>query len=147
MPSLSPSPAKRPSIDHRASSAASLSSSSKANGKVSRTHAVGAGRGHVRNLSHGKNLTKLGKINSSTNLAAELARNHQRKKSAPSPPTSPRAQLLKRNSSHIVLPKNPSHVNLRKNHSANTACAQRLSRNAEEDRPRSSCPAKESRNL
>jgi hypothetical protein len=44
---------------------------------------------------------------------------HNRKKSGQeSPPTSPRIALVKRNSSHVALPKNTSHTNLRKNHSA-----------------------------
>lgn len=114
MPSLSPSPAKRPSITELTSSNPSLSPSSKQLG-----HKVNRPRAHVRNPSHGKNLSKLGKIHSNANIVAEAARVHNRKKSGQeSPPTSPRIALIKRNSSHVVLPKNTSHTNLRKNHSA-----------------------------
>lgn len=101
-------------MTERTSSNLSLSSSSKQPG-----HKVSRPRAHVRNPSHGKNLSKLGKIHSNANIVAEAARAHNRKKSGQeSPPTSPRITLVKRNSSHVALPKNTSHTNLRKNHSA-----------------------------
>lgn len=120
MPSLSPSPRKRLSLPERNSSTHSLSSSGKPPiQKTPRTHV--AGKGHSRNLSHGKTQTKLGKVNSSTALAADASRpSHQRKKSgATSPPASPKAFHVKRNASHVVLPKTTSHANLRRNQSAN----------------------------
>jgi hypothetical protein len=50
----------------------------------------------------------------------DASRNHQRQRSGPTPPThSPRPSPIKRNASHVVLPRNAqSQVNLRKNHSA-----------------------------
>jgi len=122
MPSASPSPIKRTSLSERAPSAQSLSSSGKQNTqntahKVHRAHVVSR---HSRNVSHGKGLSKLGKINSGANIGAE----GQRRKSATATPSqSPKtvaASLEKRNSSHIILPKNTSHGNLRKNHSTTT---------------------------
>ena len=118
MPSLSPSPV-RPSINQRNSSTQSLSTTGKTAHKLPRPYVVGGRPGHARNVSHGKGLSKLGKINSTTNLAAEATRTHQRKKSAPSPSTSPHVSAIKRNNSHVVLAKNTSHANLRKNLSAN----------------------------
>ena len=124
MPSLSPSPAKRPSLTERTSSNHSLSGTPKQGHKVHRS------RAHGRNLSHGKNLTKLGKIHSSANIVAEAARAHNRKKSGQeSPPTSPGLPPPKRNSSHVALPKNTSHSNLRKNLSA-TALPRNVSHGA-----------------
>jgi hypothetical protein len=124
MPSLSPSPAKRPSMTERTSSNHSLSGTPKQGHKVHRT------RAHGRNLSHGKNLTKLGKIHSSANIIAEVARAHNRKRSGQeSPPTSPRVPLVKRNSSHVALPSNTSQPNLRKNLSA-TALPRNVSHGA-----------------
>ncbi|KIX06011.1 uncharacterized protein Z518_03985 [Rhinocladiella mackenziei CBS 650.93] len=118
MPSASPSPIKRPSLNERTSSTHSLSSSSRqATGhKAHRSHVASR---HSRNVSHGKGLSKLGKVHSTTNVSTDY--HHQRKKSGgPSPPHSPKVPLVKRNSSNVTLPKNTSHGNLRKNHSANT---------------------------
>lgn len=120
MPSLSPSPLKRPSLVDCNSSNQSLSSSSKqSTHKATRPHVVGRGA-HSRQLSHGKNLNKLGRNTSATSLLADASRNHQRQRSGPTPPThSPRPSPIKRNASHVVLPRNAqSQVNLRKNHSA-----------------------------
>jgi hypothetical protein len=120
MPSGSPSPAKRPSTVERNSSNHSLSSSSRqSTHKTPRPHVVGRGS-HSKQLSHGKNLSKLGRNTSATNLVSDASRNHQRQRSAPTPPTdSPRPSSIKRNASHVVLPRNTlSQVNLRKNHSA-----------------------------
>lgn len=77
---------------------------------------------HARNASHGKGLSKLGRVQSAPKIA-EDQRNHHRKKSGPltpghSPGTPVVKANLKRNSSHVTLPKNTSHGNLRKNHSA-----------------------------
>jgi hypothetical protein len=126
MPSASPSPVKRPSLTERTSSTHSLSSSGKqatAVHKIHRPHVVGK---HSRNVSHGKNLSKLNKVHSSANVTD--AKIHQRKRSGASaasaasggtPGQSPKSPgLPKRNSSHVNLPKNLSHGNLRKNHSA-----------------------------
>ena len=131
MPSASPSPGKRPSMTERNSSNTSLSSSSKQPAiapKIHRPHVVGR---HQRNLSHGKNLSKLGKVNSSANVAN--VKSHQRKRSGASgeiPAQSPRSPgLPKRNSSHVNLVKNTSHTNLRKNHSA-TVLGRNTSHNA-----------------
>lgn len=119
MPSLSPSPLKRPSIAERKSSTPSLSPSTKqTTHKPPRSHAVGRGA-HTRQLSHGKNLSKMGRNTSTTNLVADANRNHQRQRSGTPPPLSPGPSPIKRNASHIVLPRNAlSQVNLRKNHSA-----------------------------
>lgn len=131
MPSASPSPVKRPSMTERHSSNNSLSSSSKQTGiapKIHRPHVVGR---HQRNLSHGKNLSKLGKVHSSANVAN--TKSHQRKRSGASgeiPVQSPKSPgLPKRNSSHVTLVKNTSHTNLRKNHSA-TVLGRNTSHNA-----------------
>ncbi|KIV90288.1 hypothetical protein PV10_07607 [Exophiala mesophila] len=121
MPASSPSPMKRPSLNERTSSTVSLSSSGKqaTTHKVHRPHVVNR---HSRNASHGKGLSKLGKVHSTATLAADTARHqHQRKRSGGgTPPQSPGASLVRRNTSHAHLPKNSSHGNLRKNHSANT---------------------------
>ena len=119
MPSASPASAKRPSLHERSTSGHSLSSSGKQQSaihKAHRTHVVGR---HHRNVSHGKNLSKLNRTDSGANVA-NTRPNHQRKKSGASTPQhSPRSPgLPKRNSSHVALPKNSSHGNLRKNHSA-----------------------------
>jgi hypothetical protein len=120
MPSLSLSPLKRPSLVDCNSSNQSLSSSSKQSTyKATKPYVVGRGS-HSRQLSHGKNLNKLGRNTSATSLLADASRNHQRQRSGPTPPThSPRPSPIKRNASHVVLPRNAhSQVNLRKNHSA-----------------------------
>lgn len=68
----------------------------------------------------------MGKVHSTANLTTDAQR-HQRKRSGgPTPPQSPGASLVRRNTSHATLPKNSSHANLRKNHSAN-ALARNLS--------------------
>ncbi|KAK4946913.1 hypothetical protein LTR10_014055 [Elasticomyces elasticus] len=124
MPSASPSPMKRPSLTERTSSTHSLSSSGKqtTTHKVHRPHVVSR---HSRNASHGKGLSKLGKVHSTASIITN--QHHQRKKSGgTTPPQSPRTALVKRNSSHVTLPKNLSHGNLRKNHSA-TALARNTS--------------------
>lgn len=118
MPSASPASVKRPSMHERSASGQSLSSSGKQQThihKVHRPHIVGR---HSRNASHGKNLSKLGRVDSSNNVSK--TRNHERKKSGASTPGhSPKSPgLPKRNSSHVTLPKNSSHGNLRKNQSA-----------------------------
>ncbi|KIW73468.1 hypothetical protein PV04_01582 [Phialophora macrospora] len=118
MPSAPPSPSKRPSLTERNSSAHSLSSSAKQTTihKVHRPHTVTR---HSRNVSHGKGLSKLGKVQSTASINTDTQRNHQRKKSGgTTPPHSPRTPLVKRNSSHAALAKNTSFGNLRKNHSA-----------------------------
>ncbi len=117
MPSASPSPMKRPSLNERNSSTQSLSSSSKqaTTHKVHRPQKVTR---HSRNASHGKGLSKLGRVHSTAAIITD--HHHQRKKSSgTTPPQSPRVPLMKRNSSHVTLPKNLSHGNLRKNQSAN----------------------------
>ncbi|EXJ95440.1 hypothetical protein A1O1_00561 [Capronia coronata CBS 617.96] len=124
MPSASPSPLKRPSLNERTSSTHSLSSSGKQTTgyKAHRPHVVNR---HSRNVSHGKGLVKLGKVHSTANITTD--HHHQRKRSGgTTPPHSPRAALVKRNSSHVTLPKNTSYGNLRKNQSAN-ALARNLS--------------------
>lgn len=68
---------------------------------------------------------KLGKVHSTANITTD--HHHQRKRSGGStPPHSPRASIVKRNSSHVTLPRNTSYGNLRKNQSAN-ALARNLS--------------------
>jgi hypothetical protein len=121
MPSLSPSPIKRPSIVERNSSNHSLSSSSKqTTHKAPRPRVVGR-IAHSKQLSHGKNLSKLGRNTSATSLVSDANRNHQRQRSVPTPPTGSEQEPspIKRNASQVVLPRNAlSQVNLRKNHSA-----------------------------
>jgi hypothetical protein len=120
MPSASPSPIKRPSLTERTSSTHSLSSSGKQTSTVHKAHRPHIVGRHSRNVSHGKNLSKLNKVHSSANVTD--SKNHQRKRSGASggtPAHSPKSPgLPKRNSSHVSLPKNTSHGNLRKNHSA-----------------------------
>lgn len=129
MPATSPSPMKRPSLTERTSSTHSLSSSGKqvtTPHKAHRPHVVSR---HSRNVSHGKGLSKLGRVHSTVNIASDTPHQHghQRKKSGGStPPQSPGASLVRRNTSQAGLPKNLSHGNLRKNHSAN-ALARNLS--------------------
>ncbi|RMZ81020.1 hypothetical protein DV738_g2526, partial [Chaetothyriales sp. CBS 135597] len=136
MPSASSSsPVKRVSSEKTSSSTA-LSSSQKPSAvqhKAPRPHMVTR---HSRNVSHGKNLSKLNRVHSAANVTSE-DRHHTRKRSGPitpqrSPPTSPStgpapAQgLPKRNTSFGTLAKhNTSHTNLRKNQSASA-----LSRNS-----------------
>lgn len=123
MPSASPSPIKRPSLNERTSSTHSLSSSSKTTNTVHKVHRPHVVTRHSRNVSHGKGLSKLNRNNSGVNVVAE-GRNHQRKKSGPmTPAQSPKAgapEPVKRNNSHHALPKNHSYGNLRKNQSATT---------------------------
>lgn len=129
MPSASPSPIKRPSLNERTSSTHSLSSSSRQTTahKVHRPHTVTR---HSRNVSHGKGLSKLGRVQSTASINTDQPKNHQRKKSAgTTPPHSPRTPLVKRNSSHVALAKNTSFANLRKNHSA-TALPRNVSHGA-----------------
>ena len=125
MPSASPSPVKRPSLTGRTSSTNSLSSSAKQT-TVHKPHKPRVVGRHSRNLSHGKNLSKLNRVHSSANVTDAKA--HQRKKSGEAAtskqsPTSP-GLPPKRVGSHTHLPKNTSHTNLRKNQSA-TALALR----------------------
>ena len=111
---------KRPSMVEHNSSNQSLSSSTKqTTHKANRPHVVGRAS-HSKQLSHGKNTSKLGRNTSSTNVALDAARNHQRQRSGPTPPTgSPGLSSIKRNASHVLLSRNAlSQVNLRKNHSA-----------------------------
>ncbi|KIX92625.1 uncharacterized protein Z520_11654 [Fonsecaea multimorphosa CBS 102226] len=119
MPSASPSPIKRPSLNERTSSTHSLSSSGRQTTtahKVHRPHVVSR---HSRNVSHGKGLSKLGKVQSTASITSDY-QTHQRKKSGDTlPPHSPKTPLVKRNSSHVALVKNTSFGNLRKNQSAN----------------------------
>lgn len=120
MPSASPSALKRPSVAERNSSNHSLSSSSKqSTHRTVRPHVVGRGS-HARQVSHGKNLSKLGRNTSATSLASDASRSHQRQRSGPTPSSgSLRQSPIKRNASHVGLPRNAlSQVNLRKNHSA-----------------------------
>lgn len=126
MPSASPSPIKRPSLNERTSSTHSLSSSGRqttaAAHKVHRPHVVSR---HSRNVSHGKGLSKLGKTQSTASINTDhqhqQPHQHQRRKSGGiTPPDSPRTPLVNRNGSHVTLPKNTSYGNLRKNHSAST---------------------------
>ncbi|KIW15831.1 hypothetical protein PV08_05881 [Exophiala spinifera] len=124
MPSASPSPMKRPSLNERTLSTQSLSSSGKqATGhKVHRPQKVTR---HSRNVSHGKGLSKLGRNHSTAAILTDH-HHHRKKSSGTTPPQSPKTPLVKRNSSHAALPKNQSHGNLRKNQSAN-ALARNLS--------------------
>ncbi|RMZ81702.1 hypothetical protein DV737_g2431, partial [Chaetothyriales sp. CBS 132003] len=98
MPSASPSPVKRGSTE-RTPSATLLSSSNKLAAKGPRPHVVTR---HSRNVSHGKNLSKLNRVHSAANVASE-----------------DKAHARKRNTSYGALARNnTSHTNLRKNQSA-----------------------------
>lgn len=124
MPSTSPSPGKRPSLHDRKSSTLSLSSSGKPAGAgagAARTPRPRLVSRHSRNASHGKNLNNMPKKALSTVYGE--GRNHKRTKSgATTPVASPKSTdgNIKRNNSHVVLPKNRSHSNLRKNKSTTT---------------------------
>jgi len=141
MPSASPSHsslATRPSVQPRSASTYSLSSSSKPGAgalKPPRPHLASR---QSKNVSYGRGLT-----NANTNANANMpkksmsqvygdARHHKRNKSGTATPSaSPKttaAAHMKRNKSHVVLPKNRSAGNLRKNQSASTLTA--LNRNS-----------------
>lgn len=149
MPSASPSRpplAKRPSMQPRSSSTYSLSSSGKpgagagnaaaaANAlKQPRPHLVSR---HSRNVSYGRGSTNANAIANANMPKKSMsqvygdARHHKRNKSGTATPSaSPKtttAAHIKRNASHVVLPKNRSAGNLRKNQSASTLTA--LNRN------------------
>lgn len=131
MPSASPSPAKRPANERASSTVSLLSSSSGKTGtaanKQPRPHLVAR---HSRNVSHGRGLSNMGKKSMNT-VYGEGVKHHRRVKSGTTTPVaSPKAAAgghMKRNSSHVVLPKNRSQGNLRKNQSTNTLTA--LNRN------------------
>ena len=132
MPSASPSRGMRPSLAERTSSTVSLSSSGKpsvatAGNKQPRPHLVSR---HSRNVSHGRGLTNMPK-KSMTTVYNDGTKHHRRVKSGTTTPVaSPKGTAgghMKRNSSHVVLPKNRSQGNLRKNQSTNTLTA--LNRN------------------
>ena len=111
---------KRPSLAERTTSTNSLSSSNKPAQHKPPAHIVKRS-GHTRNLSHGKNLSKLVRNTSGSNLVTDATRNHQRKRSGPSEAqtSSPKPSPIKRNSSNVVLTRNAlSQGSLRKNHSA-----------------------------
>lgn len=136
---------KRPSLAQRTSSTTSItrnslhsSSSALSNShkttahKPHRPHIVGgAHRPHARNPSYGKNLNKLQRLHSTTNVTADHQHHghgekagrphHQRKKStgglATTPAESPRPAYLRQNSSHTSLTKAHSTVSIKKNHS------------------------------
>ncbi|RMZ90385.1 hypothetical protein DV736_g2382, partial [Chaetothyriales sp. CBS 134916] len=128
MPSASPSPVKRASTERRSSATLLSSSSNKASAmqhKGPRPHVVTR---HSRNVSHGKNLSKLNRVHSAANVTSE-EKHHTRKRSGPitpqRSPTSPGTGpgpgpgLPKRNTSYGALARNnTSHTNLRKNQSA-----------------------------
>ena len=121
MPSASPASVQRPSMHERSASGQSLSSSGKQQQHIHKVHRPHLTGRHSRNVSHGKNLGKINRVDSGANLANTNRSNHQRKKSGASTPgQSPKSPgLMKRNSSHVtLLPKNTSAGNLRKNHSA-----------------------------
>ena len=126
----SPATTKRPSLSERDSSNQSLSrpspsadahsTSHKGSAhKLHRAHVVGHNRvAHARNPSYGKNLNKLTKL---TGLhgggeGTMVTRQHIRSKST-TPSTSPQAQYVKRNSSHISLARTGSKVSVKKNSS------------------------------
>lgn len=138
MPSASPSPGKRPPVHDRQSSTVSLSTSGRTPASVGAAKATRPRHvsRHSRTASHGKGLNNMPK-KSTTNLHGE-SRNHKRSKSGTTTPSaSPKSTVepnLKRNSSHVVLPKNRSHgnLNLRKNKSTTglTGLNRNLSRGA-----------------
>ncbi|KAI9871457.1 MAG: hypothetical protein M1830_002890 [Pleopsidium flavum] len=69
----------------------------------------------ARNPSYGKNLNKLTKLTTVHGVdGPDGAKHHNRSKSI-TPSTSPQAQHIKRNSSHVSLPRTGSKVSMRKN--------------------------------
>ena len=122
MPVDTQSPARRPQLKDRSSSAASLPRGSPSglqsvshkgsSTRLHRAHAVGGNKpGHGRVSSTGKGLHKLSRV---TGQRHEEAR---AQKKAQSPSTSPTAAQIKRNSSNFSLTKAGSKVNVRKNKS------------------------------
>jgi len=149
MPSASPprpSPAK-PSLQARSASTYSLSSSGKpgAGNAAAAGNALKPQRPHLvsrpsRNVSYSRGSTQShAHANMPKKSMAQVygeARHHKRNKSGTATPSaSPKATTaahIKRNASHVVLPKNRSAGNLRKNQSASTLTAlhRNLSRGA-----------------
>ena len=124
----SPSPARRPQLNERASSSASISKGSsntgvlsKSHGKGSSTklhkaHAVGHGRHpYGRVPSHGKGLHKLSKLGPGE--AGEAATRHHSRSASHTPTASPTTQNFKRNVSNVSLPRVGSKVSMKKNKS------------------------------
>lgn len=72
---------------------------------------------HTRNPSYGKNLNKLTKLAAAHGDGSAVPRHHSRSKST-TPSTSPQAPHIKRNSSHVSLPRTGSKVSVKKNSSA-----------------------------
>ncbi|KAL8715920.1 MAG: hypothetical protein Q9220_000587 [cf. Caloplaca sp. 1 TL-2023] len=117
----SPSPARRPQLIERSSSAHSLSRASPSNGKGSTTklhkaHPVGHGRHlHGRVSSQGKNLNKLSKI-----VATHPQEDHAKSKAptkikVQTPSTSPSTANLKSNTSNVGLARTGSKVSVKRN--------------------------------
>ena len=126
----SPSPARRPQMNERASSSASLSKGSPNPGHLSKSHnkgsstklhkahPVGHGRHpYARVPSHGKGLHKLSKLGPGD--AAEGAGNsrHHTRSASHTPTASPTTPNFKRNSSNLSLPRVGSKVSIKKNKS------------------------------
>ena len=126
----SPSPGKRPQLNERTSSSASLSKGSPNPGHLSKSHSKGSSTklhkahavGHGRHQygrvpSHGKGLHKLSKLGpGEAGEGAGHTRHHTRSASH-TPTTSPTTQNFKRNSSNLSLPRVGSKVSVKKNKS------------------------------
>ncbi|KAF6230895.1 hypothetical protein HO173_011011 [Letharia columbiana] len=126
----SPSPGRRPQLNERASSSASLSKGSPNTGHLSKSHnkgsstklhkahAVGHGRHpYGRVPSHGKGLHKLSKLGPGD--AGEVAGHtrHHTRSASHTPTASPTTQNFKRNSSNLSLPRVGSKASIKKNKS------------------------------
>lgn len=126
----SPSPARRPQLNERTSSSASLSKGSpsaghlsKSHGKGSSTklhkaHAVGHGRHpHGRVSSHGKGLHKLSKLGPGDVAEGAGHVRHHTRSASHTPTASPTTQNIKRNVSNVSLPRVGSKASMKKNRS------------------------------
>ncbi len=124
----SPSPARRPQLNERASSSASLSKGSPNPGHLSKSHGKGSSTklhkahavGHARHPygrvpSHGKGLHKLSKLGPGE--AGEAAARHHTRSVSHTPTASPTTQNFKRNVSNVTLPRVGSKASMKKNKS------------------------------
>lgn len=126
----SPSPGRRPQLNERNSSSASLSKGSPNTGHLSKSHnkgsstklhkahAVGHGRHpYGRVPSHGKGLHKLSKLGPGDAAEGVGHTRHHSRSASHTPTASPTTQNFKRNISNVGLPRVGSKVSIKKNKS------------------------------
>lgn len=126
----SPSPCRRPQLNERASSSASLSKGSPNTGPLSKSHNKGSSTklykahavGHARHQygrvpSHGKGLHKLSKLGPGDVVEVAGHTRHHTRSASHTPTASPTSQKFKRNSSNVSLPRVGSKVSIKKNKS------------------------------